>query len=340
MWRTLARARHAPAPVRQSRATRSNRGCPRPACPQVEYRDGQGEVRSLSRLPETHESRELRSFIRRDHGRLQDARRVVRSGRAPTRTRLRRGGRTERSARQRDRAARGRAAPAHRFAFRPRERRIQHSHTYASHRAHRPREGWPWRRRREIPVRPCRTVSRLIGVSFVARTPTRTPMTMRDFIHGELIDVIEWLETSTDTMVWRFARPNNEIKNGAQLIVRPGQLAVFVEQGTVADVFVPGRHELVTKNLPVLSRLRGWKYGFESPFKAEIVFVSSRQFTGCRWGTKAPIMTTDPELGPVRLRAFGTYSIRVNEAESFVRELVGTNSTFALDQISNQLRDL
>lgn len=165
-------------------------------------------------------------------------------------------------------------------------------------------------------------------------------MTLRDLIVGELIDIIEWLETSQDTMVWRFARPDNEIKNGAQLIVRPGQLAVFVDQGTVADVFVPGRHELTTENLPVLSRLKGWKYGFHSPFKAEVVFVSTRQFTGCKWGTKAPVMTSDPELGPVRLRAFGTYAVRVSDPEVFVRELVGANPHFEIDQLTDQLRDL
>ncbi len=165
-------------------------------------------------------------------------------------------------------------------------------------------------------------------------------MTVRDWILGELIDVVEWLEDSPDVMVWRFARPSNEIKNGAQLIVRPGQVAVFVEQGTVADVFQPGRHELRTENLPVLSTLRGWKYGFQSPFKAEVVFVSTRQFTSHKWGTKTPVMTRDPELGPVRLRAYGTYIARVSDAETFVRELVGANSSFAIDQIADQIRDL
>ena len=165
-------------------------------------------------------------------------------------------------------------------------------------------------------------------------------MTLRDFIKGELIDIVEWLESSTDAMVWRFDRPNNEIKNGAKLIVRPGQVAVFVEQGTVADVFQPGQHELVTKNLPILSRLRGWKYGFASPFKAEVVFVSTRQFVSNKWGTKQPVMTRDPELGPVRLRVFGTYAVRVNDAESFVRELVGASSSFTIGQITDQLRDL
>jgi membrane protease subunit (stomatin/prohibitin family) len=165
-------------------------------------------------------------------------------------------------------------------------------------------------------------------------------MTLRDFIKGELVDVVEWLESSTDAMVWRFDRPNNEIKNGAQLIVRPGQVAVFVDQGTVADVFEPGRHELTTQNLPVLSRLRGWKHGFASPFKAEVVFVSTRQFVSNKWGTKQPVMTRDPELGPVRLRVFGTYAVHVSDAESFVRELVGANSSYTIGQISDQLRDL
>lgn len=165
-------------------------------------------------------------------------------------------------------------------------------------------------------------------------------MTLRDFIQGELIDIVEWLESSTDAMAWRFDRPDNEIKNGAKLIVRPGQLALFVEQGTVADVFQPGSHELATKNLPLLSKLRGWKYGFESPFKAEIIFVSTRQFTNLKWGTKTPVMTRDPELGAIRLRAYGTYAMRVRDAESFVRELVGANSSFTVGQIADQIRDM
>jgi membrane protease subunit (stomatin/prohibitin family) len=165
-------------------------------------------------------------------------------------------------------------------------------------------------------------------------------MTLRDFIQGELIDIVEWLESSTDAMAWRFDRPDNELKNGAKLIVRPGQLALFVEQGTVADVFQPGSHELVTKNLPILSKLRGWKYGFESPFKAEIIFVSTRQFTNLKWGTKTPVMTRDPELGAIRLRAYGTYAMRVRDAESFVRELVGANAGYTIGEISDQIRDM
>ena len=165
-------------------------------------------------------------------------------------------------------------------------------------------------------------------------------MTLRDLIGGELIDVIEWLEDSPDAMVWRFARPNNEIKNGAQLIVRPGQIAVFVDQGTIADVFTPGRHELTTRNLPVLSKLRGWKYGFESPFKADVVFVSSRQFPSHKWGTKTPVMVNARELGAVRLRAYGTFIVRVINARTFVTQLVGANSTFDIEQIAEQVRDM
>jgi membrane protease subunit (stomatin/prohibitin family) len=165
-------------------------------------------------------------------------------------------------------------------------------------------------------------------------------MTLRDLIGGELIDVIEWIEDSPDAMVWRFERPQNEIKNGAQLIVRPGQVAVFVDQGTVADVFDPGRHELTTGNLPVLSTLRGWKYGFESPFKADVVFVSTRQFPSQKWGTKTPVMVNDRELGGVRLRAYGTFIVRVNNAKTFVTQLVGSNSGFAITQITDQIRDM
>jgi membrane protease subunit (stomatin/prohibitin family) len=165
-------------------------------------------------------------------------------------------------------------------------------------------------------------------------------MTLREFISGELIDVIEWIEDSPDAMVWRFTRPQNEIKNGAQLIVRPGQCAVFVDQGTVADVFMPGRHELVTRNLPVLSKLRGWKYGFESPFKADVVFVSTRQFPSHKWGTKTPVMVNARELGAVRLRAYGTFIVRVINAKTFVTELVGANASYNIEQIADQVRDM
>jgi len=165
-------------------------------------------------------------------------------------------------------------------------------------------------------------------------------VTLRDFLAGELIDVIEWIDESDDTMVWRFSRPRNEIKNGAELIVRPGQLAMFVDEGHLADVFRPGRHTLSTGNLPLLSSIRGWKYGFESPFKADELFVNTKQFTNQKWGTGNPVILTDPALGPVRLRAYGTYAVRVVDPACFVRELVGTNSMFSVDEIADQLRDL
>jgi membrane protease subunit (stomatin/prohibitin family) len=164
-------------------------------------------------------------------------------------------------------------------------------------------------------------------------------MGLWDYIKTELIDIIEWLDSTGDTMVYRFERHDNEIKNGAQLIVRPGQAAVFVDQGQIADVFGPGRVELKTENLPVLSTLRGWKYGFESPFKAEVYFVSTRVFTDMKWGTKNPIMLRDPEFGPVRLRAFGTYAVKVSEPAKFIAQIVGTNGVFTTDGISDQIRN-
>jgi membrane protease subunit (stomatin/prohibitin family) len=164
-------------------------------------------------------------------------------------------------------------------------------------------------------------------------------MGLLDFIKTELIDIIEWLDPTGNTMVHRFERHDNEIKNGAQLIVRPGQAAVFVDQGQIADVFQPGRYELKTENLPILSTLRGWKYGFNSPFKAEVYFVSTKVFTDLKWGTKNPIMLRDPEFGPVRLRAFGTYAVKVGEPARFIAQIVGTNGVFTTDGISDQIRN-
>jgi membrane protease subunit (stomatin/prohibitin family) len=159
-------------------------------------------------------------------------------------------------------------------------------------------------------------------------------------LRGELIDIIEWIDHSHDTLVHRFERYNNEIKHGAKLICREGQAAVFIEKGQLADVFEPGTHTLETSNLPILSTLQGWKYGFESPFKAEVYFVSTRRFTDLKWGTKNPIMLRDKEFGPVRLRAFGTYTVRVTDPGLFVREIVGTSGQFTIDDITSQLRNL
>ncbi|MBP7934681.1 MAG: SPFH domain-containing protein [Phycisphaerae bacterium] len=165
-------------------------------------------------------------------------------------------------------------------------------------------------------------------------------MGLWDKLKGELVDIVEWLDSSHDTMVYRFQRYQNEIKYGAQLIVRESQVAVFVNEGQLADVFLPGTYTLETQNLPILSTLRGWKFGFNSPFKAEVYFVSTRTFTDRKWGTKNPVMLRDPEFGPVRLRAFGTFAVRVKDAGAFIRQIVGTNSRFTVDEIGDQLRDL
>ena len=165
-------------------------------------------------------------------------------------------------------------------------------------------------------------------------------MSLWNKLSGELVDIIEWLDQDRDTIVKRFDRYDNQIKYGAKLIVREGQMAAFVNEGQLADVFNPGTYTLETKNIPILSTLQGWKYGFTSPFKAEVYFVSTRMFTDQKWGTKNPIMLRDPEFGPTRLRAFGTFAIRVADVPTFIRQLVGTDSRFTIDQIGDQLRDM
>jgi len=165
-------------------------------------------------------------------------------------------------------------------------------------------------------------------------------MSVWDRISGEFIDIIEWVDSSSDTLVHRFERRGHEIKNGAQLTVREGQSAVFVDEGQLADVFGPGRYELTTENMPVLSTLRGWKYGFESPFKAEVYFVSTRRFVDQKWGTKNPVMLRDPDFGAIRARAFGTYVFRINDPAQFLREIVGTDGRFSTNEISQQLRNM
>jgi membrane protease subunit (stomatin/prohibitin family) len=159
-------------------------------------------------------------------------------------------------------------------------------------------------------------------------------------IKNELIDIIEWKDDSTDTMVWRFPRFQDEIKYGAQLTVRDSQVAVFFNEGQIADVYQPGRYSLTTQNMPVLTTLRGWKYGFNSPFKAEVYFVNTKNFTDRKWGTKNPIMLRDAEFGPIRLRAFGTYAVKVTDAAQFIREIAGTNAHFTTDEVTDQLRNL
>ncbi len=159
-------------------------------------------------------------------------------------------------------------------------------------------------------------------------------------LFGEFVDVIQWTDDSPDTLAWRFERYNNEIKFGAKLTVRESQMAVFVNEGEIADVFTPGMFELRTANLPVLSTLQAWPHGFESPFKAEVYFFNMRRFTDLKWGTRNPAMLRDPEFGPVRLRAFGTYEIRIADPAVLLREVVGTDGHFTLDEITDQLRNL
>ena len=149
-------------------------------------------------------------------------------------------------------------------------------------------------------------------------------MGLLDRLRHELVDIIEWIDHTRDTLVWRFPRYHNQIKNGAQLIVRPGQVAVFIHRGKLADVFQPGHYKLTADNLPILSTLMGWKYGFDSPFKSEVYFITTRQVTDLKWGTPNPIMLRDPEFGPLRLRAFGTYTLKATDPKALLNELVGT----------------
>jgi membrane protease subunit (stomatin/prohibitin family) len=165
-------------------------------------------------------------------------------------------------------------------------------------------------------------------------------MGILDFLTGEFIDVIEWTDDTRDTMGWRFERHGHEIKYGAKLTVREGQAAVFIHEGQLADVFTPGLYMLETNNMPILTTLNSWDHGFKSPFKSEIYFVNTTRFNDLKWGTKNPIMLRDPEFGPLRLRAFGTYSARVSDAALFLREIVGTDGEFTMDEISFQIRNI
>jgi membrane protease subunit (stomatin/prohibitin family) len=165
-------------------------------------------------------------------------------------------------------------------------------------------------------------------------------MGLMDKLRGELIDIIEWVDDNRHTIAWRFPRYQNEIKFGAQLIVRPGQMAIFVNQGKIADVFEPGQYRLETRNLPVLSTIMGWKYGFDSPFKAEVYFVSTRQLTDLKWGTPNPVMMRDADFGPVRIRAFGSYTLKASDPRRLLEELVGTDSSFEIEEVSELLRSV
>lgn len=165
-------------------------------------------------------------------------------------------------------------------------------------------------------------------------------MGLMDKIRGEFIDIVEWLDDSRDTIVWRFPRYDNEIKMGAKLVVRESQTAVFVNEGTIADAFPPGTYTLETQNMPILSTLKGWKYGFHSPFKAEVYFVNMRQFTDMKWGTQNPVIVRDAEFGMVRLRAFGAFAARVVDPSKLLKELVGTDPQFRTEEVQEYLRQM
>ena len=165
-------------------------------------------------------------------------------------------------------------------------------------------------------------------------------MGLFDKLRNEFIDIIEWLDDSNDTLVYRFPRYNQEIKNGAKLTVREGQAAVFINEGQVADVFTPGMYTLNTENLPILATLKGWKYGFESPFKAEVYFVSTRIFTDMKWGTGQAIMLSDDRFGMIDIQAYGTYSFKIEKPGKFIQEIVGTDGHFTNDELTGQLRSL
>jgi excisionase family DNA binding protein len=163
-------------------------------------------------------------------------------------------------------------------------------------------------------------------------------MGILDFIKSELLEIIEWTDDSRDTLSYRYPDDDKEIKNGAQLIVRESQMVQFVAAGKYADAFGPGKHTLTTENIPVLSTILGWKYGFNSPFKCDVYFVNTRLFTGNKWGTSNPVMMRDKDFGVVRLRAFGTFDFRISDVPKFLREVAGTDQNFRLDEFADTMR--
>jgi excisionase family DNA binding protein len=163
-------------------------------------------------------------------------------------------------------------------------------------------------------------------------------MGILDFFKGELLEIIEWTEDSRETLSWRFPDEDKAIKNGAQLIVRESQVAQFVYLGEFGDTFGPGKHSLTTDNIPILTKLKSWPYGFESPFKADVYYVVTRLFTGNKWGTSNPIMLRDADFGVVRVRAFGTYDFKIVEPRTFLREVAGSDHNFRLDEFADTMR--
>jgi membrane protease subunit (stomatin/prohibitin family) len=160
-----------------------------------------------------------------------------------------------------------------------------------------------------------------------------------DFIKNEFIEVIDWVDDTNDTVIYKFPDKGNKIMNGAQMTVRESQVVVLMNEGEFGDVYIPGRHELSTKNMPITTTLKSWKYLFDSPFKVDVFFVSTKQFTNLKWGTTNPIIVRDPVFKQVRLRSFGTYTIRVVDPKKFIREFAGTNPWVRIDAVSEQMRN-
>jgi membrane protease subunit (stomatin/prohibitin family) len=184
------------------------------------------------------------------------------------------------------------------------------------------------------------TRSAILSILRKASTQGGAGMGLFDKLRGEFVDIIEWVDDSANLLVWRFPRYANEIKNGARLIVRPGQMAVFVNQGSIADTFEPGQYTLETKNLPILSTLQGWKFGFASPFKAEVYFISTRQITGLKWGTPNPVMLRDPDFGPIRLRAYGIYNLQAVQPVALLKALVAAQAEFSPAAVAELVRGM
>ncbi|MCW0220024.1 MAG: SPFH domain-containing protein [Prosthecobacter sp.] len=159
-----------------------------------------------------------------------------------------------------------------------------------------------------------------------------------DYLKGQFLEIIQWTDDSRDTLSWRFPDEDKEIKRGAQLIVRESQVAQFVYLGEFGDTFLPGKHSLTTDNIPILSTLKGWKYGFESPFKADVYYVTTRLFTGNKWGTSNPIMMRDQDFGIVRVRAFGTFDFKIIDPKIFLKEVAGSDHHFRLDEFADTMR--
>ncbi|NLO86345.1 MAG: hypothetical protein GX096_13135 [Clostridiales bacterium] len=163
---------------------------------------------------------------------------------------------------------------------------------------------------------------------------------IKNVITSQLIDVIEWTDDSQNTMAHRYDMNGKEIMMGAQLTVRESQAAIFVNEGQLADVFQPGRHELTTQNMPVMTALKAWKFGFNSPFKSDLYFVNTKQFMNRKWGTSNPVMMRDVEFGMLRIRAFGSFSFRVSNPTTFMKEVFGTSSLFTVDGVEGQIKSI